>query len=99
MCFLSATKIESQINSLEDLADQDEMQYGVLQSGTTFEFFKEATIPLYKKMYKTMTSKSSFGKTTTKAVERVRKGNVGDFHLKCVSRQRLYIGELVLCSS
>lgn len=69
-----ATKIESKINSIEELAGQDELLYGVLSSGTTYNFFRESTIPLYQSMFKTMTRKSSYAKSSTSAVKRVRQG-------------------------
>ena len=72
--FVTATKIESKINSIQELANQDELSYGVLSSGTTYDFFREATIPLYHKMYQTMNSKNSYSKSTTAAIQRVRAG-------------------------
>ena len=48
LLFVLATKIESKINSIEELAGQDELLYGVLSSGTTYNFFRESTIPLYQ---------------------------------------------------
>ena len=72
--FSSATKIESKINSIQDLANQDDIAYGVLSSGTTYDFFREATIPLYQKMFQAMTNKQSYSTSTTAALQRVRSG-------------------------
>ena len=74
LLFVLATKIESKINSIEELAGQDELLYGVLSSGTTYTFFRESTIPLYQTMFKTMTRKNSYAKSSTSAVKRVRQG-------------------------
>ena len=71
---LAASNIVSKINSLQDLANQDEIDYGIYYGGSTYKFFRNATIPLYRKMFETMKRKKSFATSSTEAVERVRRG-------------------------
>ncbi len=66
--------METSIKSLEDLAKQDEIEYGVLDGGQTQSFFKNSKIPLYRKMFGQMESKQTFAKSTSSAILAVRHG-------------------------
>ncbi|VDP29088.1 unnamed protein product [Heligmosomoides polygyrus] len=39
------------IESVEDLANQNKILYGVVKGGSTAAFFEDSTVPLYKKMW------------------------------------------------
>ena len=66
--------METSIKSLEDLAKQDEIAYGVLEGGQTQSFFKKSKIPLYRKMFGQMQTRRSFSTSTTEAIMKVREG-------------------------
>ncbi|XP_013791388.2 glutamate receptor ionotropic, kainate 2-like isoform X2 [Limulus polyphemus] len=74
--FLTAERMNSPIESAEDLAKQVSIQYGCLSSGSTKNFFKESSIPTYKKMWAVMQAQPSvFTESNQAGVERVREGN------------------------
>ena len=66
--------METSIKSLEDLAKQDDIAYGVLDGGQTQSFFKNSKIPLYRKMFGQMQTKQSFATSTSSAIKDVRRG-------------------------
>ena len=66
--------METSIKSLEDLAKQDEIAYGVLDGGQTQSFFKNSKIPLYRKMFGQMQTKHTFATSTSSAIASVRRG-------------------------
>ncbi|ESO10960.1 hypothetical protein HELRODRAFT_190246 [Helobdella robusta] len=72
--FLTVERMQSPIESAEDLAKQTEIKYGMVHSGSTMEFFKRSTIPVYERMwaFMTTTEPSVFVETNEKGVERVR---------------------------
>ena len=74
--FLSTTEksMETSIKSLEDLAKQDSIVYGVLDGGQTQSFFKNSKLPLYRKMYGQMQTRNSFSTSTAEAITKVRHG-------------------------
>ena len=59
---------------MEDLAKQDQIEYGVLDGGQTQSFFKNSKLPLYRKMFGQMESKKTFVMTTSSAIVKVRNG-------------------------
>ncbi|XP_071951840.1 glutamate receptor 3-like isoform X2 [Antedon mediterranea] len=77
--FLTVERMESPIESAEDLAKQTDITYGTLASGATLEFFKNSKIHVYERMWNFMQSADPppFVKTNEQGVERVRqsKGN------------------------
>ena len=66
--------METSIKSLDDLAKQDSIAYGVLEGGQTQSFFKNSKIPLYRKMYGQMQTRKSFSTSTANAIVKVRQG-------------------------
>ncbi|XP_076044322.1 glutamate receptor ionotropic, kainate 2-like [Oratosquilla oratoria] len=73
--FLTVERMESPIESAEDLAKQTKIKYGSMASGTTTAFFRDSNLPTYKKMWNTMksTTPSVFVKRNKDGVERVLK--------------------------
>ncbi|XP_055949949.1 glutamate receptor ionotropic, kainate 2-like [Argiope bruennichi] len=75
--FLTVERLVSPIEGAEDLAKQSHIQYGCVESGATQTFFKESTIPTFKRMWAFMQSArpSVFTESNAKGVERVKKEN------------------------
>jgi hypothetical protein len=48
--FLTAAKMDSPVNSAEDLAKQTKIKYGTYCCGSTNAFFQSSTIPTYQKL-------------------------------------------------
>nr|CDJ86996.1 Glutamate receptor and Ionotropic glutamate receptor domain containing protein [Haemonchus contortus] len=82
--FLTLEKMAPPIESVEDLANQNKIRYGVVKGGSTAAFFEDSTVPLYKKMWDFMqdehnkflrdqASESVFVDTYAEGIERVRK--------------------------
>ena len=60
------------INSLEALANQDKIKYGVLKGGSVRTFFENSEDSLYRKMYSHMREYQTFVEGTAAGVERAR---------------------------
>ncbi|KAM4771411.1 glutamate receptor ionotropic, kainate 2 [Rhinophrynus dorsalis] len=56
--FLTVERMESPIDSADDLAKQTKIEYGAVQDGATMTFFKKSRIPTYEKMWAFMNSRS-----------------------------------------
>ena len=52
--FLTVEKVDIPISSVEDLANQSKIGYGLFKGGSTMNFFKESRIDTYKRMWKYM---------------------------------------------
>ncbi|XP_045912797.1 probable glutamate receptor [Micropterus dolomieu] len=63
------------IKSFEDLANQDVMDYGTFESGSTMLFFKNSNNPVYRRMYQHMERKKSYVSTMEEGVRRTQEGN------------------------
>ncbi|CCD61608.1 Glutamate receptor 2 [Caenorhabditis elegans] len=61
--FLTLERMTPPIESVEDLANQNKILYGVNEGGSTAAFFEDSIVPLYKKMWNFMVS------TTQKQIE------------------------------
>ncbi|XP_014247084.1 glutamate receptor ionotropic, kainate 2-like isoform X2 [Cimex lectularius] len=74
--FLTMERMDEQIKSVEDLAKQSKIKYGVLNGGSSMNFFKNSNDTLYQKMWSVMdsTRPSVFTKSNDEGVERVLKG-------------------------
>ncbi|KAL7026707.1 hypothetical protein ACKWTF_005134 [Chironomus riparius] len=74
--FLTVERMDSPIESAEDLAKQTKIKYGALQGGTTVAFFRDSNFSTYQKMWSFMESQrpSVFTATNFEGVERVKKG-------------------------
>ena len=57
--FLTITKSGINVRSLEDLANQDEIQFGTVQSAQPSQFFEQSNIPLYQRMWAKMQSSNT----------------------------------------
>ncbi|XP_076118201.1 glutamate receptor-like [Mytilus galloprovincialis] len=74
--FLTVERMNTPIESAEDLAKQTQIQYGVYEYGTTADFFRLSKVAIYERMWAYMTSAQDvFAKTTSEGVQRVRDEN------------------------
>ncbi|XP_037804779.1 glutamate receptor ionotropic, kainate 2-like, partial [Penaeus monodon] len=75
--FLTVERMITPIESAEDLADQNDIEYGTLEGGSTMAFFRDSKIETYQKMWRYMESKrpSVFVPTIEEGVRRVLEGN------------------------
>nr|CAD7405464.1 unnamed protein product [Timema poppensis] len=73
--FLTNGRIEETIKSVQDLADQTKVKYGVMDGGSTAGFFSKSDNPLYQRMWVQMSQSkpSVFVKSNDEGVARVRK--------------------------
>ncbi|XP_043972197.1 glutamate receptor ionotropic, kainate 2 isoform X3 [Gambusia affinis] len=55
--FLTVERMESPIDSADDLAKQTKIEYGVVEDGATMIFFKKTKISTYDKMWEFMSSR------------------------------------------
>ncbi|XP_066151596.1 glutamate receptor ionotropic, kainate 2-like [Euwallacea fornicatus] len=71
--FLTMSKKDESIKSVEDLANQNKIKYGVMSNGSTQTFFENSNNSLYQKMWATMKNEnpSVFESSNDKGVERV----------------------------
>lgn len=72
--YFTAKNTKSSINSLEDLAKQKEIKYGVLNGGSQYAFFKQSQVGTYQTMFHTMQTGNTFVNSTKEGVEKVRQG-------------------------
>ncbi|XP_067123751.1 glutamate receptor ionotropic, kainate 2 isoform X1 [Centruroides vittatus] len=75
--FLTVERLVSPIESADDLAKQTKIQYGCVLHGTTKIFFRDSSIPTFKRMWTFMESAkpSVFVESNEKGKERVKQGN------------------------
>ncbi|XP_047500092.1 glutamate receptor ionotropic, kainate 2-like [Penaeus chinensis] len=59
--FLTVERMESPIESADDLAKQTKIKYGLKEGGTTSVFFRDSKIPTYKHMWDTMNKYKEMG--------------------------------------
>ena len=71
--FLTVERMESPIESAEDLAKQTKIKYGCLESGSTRAFFRDSKIPTYARMASFMESQKPkvFTGSNNEGVKRV----------------------------
>ncbi|OXA46486.1 glutamate receptor ionotropic, kainate 2 [Folsomia candida] len=79
--FLTVERMTTPIESAEDLAEQSEIAYGSLESGSTMTFFRDSKIETYRKMWLVMANKkpSAFSSSYREGISRVLKGNYAFF--------------------
>ncbi|KAK9880188.1 hypothetical protein WA026_010060 [Henosepilachna vigintioctopunctata] len=77
--FLTVERMDSPIESAEDLAKQTKIKYGALRGGSTAAFFRESNISTYQRMWSFMESQKPTVFTTSnmEGVDRVIKGKGG----------------------
>ncbi|KAK7085549.1 hypothetical protein SK128_021965, partial [Halocaridina rubra] len=75
--FLTVERMESPIESAEDLAKQTKIKYGSLVSGSTTAFFRDSNLDTYKRMWAFMesTTPSVFVSSNAEGVRRVKEEN------------------------
>ncbi|XP_028858328.1 glutamate receptor ionotropic, kainate 2-like isoform X1 [Denticeps clupeoides] len=71
--FLTVERMESPIDSADDLAKQTKIQYGVVEGGATMTFFQKTKISTYDKMWEFMNSRrqSVLVKSVEEGIQRV----------------------------
>ncbi|XP_066261896.1 glutamate receptor ionotropic, kainate 2-like [Euwallacea similis] len=71
--FLTMSKKDDSIKSVEELAAQSKVKYGCLRNGATASFFEHSNNSLYQRMWNTMINEkpSVFEDSNVKGVERV----------------------------
>lgn len=62
------------MNSFEDLANQDVIEYGTVEAGSTMHFFKNSNNPLYRRIYQHMERKKSYVSSMEEGVRRASEG-------------------------
>ncbi|VDN92969.1 unnamed protein product [Brugia pahangi] len=72
--FLTLEKMQAPIESVEDLAKQTKIKYGIQQGGSTAQFFKYSSVQIYQRMWRYMESQvpTVFTSTYAEGIERVR---------------------------
>jgi len=71
--FLTVEKLVNPIESAEDLAKQTAIKYGVVNGGSTEQFFRESSIPTYQAMWKYMLNNPDvFVKKNQDGIDRVK---------------------------
>ncbi|XP_076467659.1 glutamate receptor 3-like [Babylonia areolata] len=71
--FLTMKRMVKPIESVDDLVNHPTIKYGVPSSGTTFQFFATADVPVYKQMYEYMNSNPEvLVSTPDEGIQRVR---------------------------
>ncbi|XP_078322835.1 glutamate receptor-like [Crassostrea virginica] len=71
--FLTVDRMNTPINSVEDLAKQTKIQYGTLKEGATFSFFNKSRFALYERMFAYMNSVPDvFVKSSDQGKQKVR---------------------------
>ncbi|KAM3724685.1 Glutamate receptor [Dirofilaria immitis] len=72
--FLTLEKMQAPIESVEDLAKQTKIKYGIQQGGSTAQFFKHSSVQIYQRMWRYMESQvpAVFTSTYAEGIERVR---------------------------
>ncbi|KAF0295768.1 Glutamate receptor ionotropic, kainate 2 [Amphibalanus amphitrite] len=75
--FLTVERTSTNIESAADLANQEEIEYGTLEGGSTMTFFRDSKIDTYRKMWRFMESRrqSVLVSSYQEGVQRVRQGN------------------------
>ncbi|KAM6161712.1 glutamate receptor ionotropic, kainate 1 isoform 4-T4 [Erethizon dorsatum] len=71
--FLTVERMESPIDSADDLAKQTRIEYGAVRDGSTMTFFKKSKISTYEKMWAFMSSRqqTALVKNSDEGIQRV----------------------------
>lgn len=72
---LHSEQNHASIKTFEDLANQDVIEYGTMEGGSTMAFFKNSQNPLYHRIYETMERKKSFASSSEEGFRRAQEGN------------------------
>ncbi|XP_071394144.1 glutamate receptor U1 [Centroberyx affinis] len=63
------------IKSFEDLANQDVLDYGTVEAGSSMSFFKNSNNPVYRRIYQHMERKKSYVSNMEEGIRRAQEGN------------------------
>ncbi|XP_067384109.1 probable glutamate receptor [Channa argus] len=63
------------IQTFEDLANQDLIDYGTVEGGSTSVFFKNSNNPVYRRIYQNMERKKSYVTNMKEGLRRTQEGN------------------------
>ncbi|XP_029012947.1 probable glutamate receptor [Betta splendens] len=63
------------IRTFEDLANQDAIDFGTVESGSTMLFFKNSNDPVHRRIYQRMERKKSFVSNMAEGIRRTQEGN------------------------
>ncbi|ESN96492.1 hypothetical protein HELRODRAFT_143692, partial [Helobdella robusta] len=98
--FLTSERMQSPIESAEDLAKQTEIKYGTINGGSTQEFFRKSVIPTYERMWAFMSSTEPwvFVDTTDAGVNLVREKK-GKYAFLTESTQNEYTNQRKPCDT
>ncbi|CAH1789880.1 unnamed protein product [Owenia fusiformis] len=73
--FFTTGRLNTDINSVEDLGGQNKVIYGTIQGASPHQYFMDSNITLYRLMQEFMETSGGLMQDTKDAVERARKGN------------------------
>uniref|UniRef100_A0A673MZS5 Glutamate receptor n=1 Tax=Sinocyclocheilus rhinocerous TaxID=307959 RepID=A0A673MZS5_9TELE len=75
--FLTVERMDSPVDSADDLAKQTKIEYGVVKDGATMSFFKKSRVSTFEKMWAFMSSRqsTSFVKSIEDGIQRVLKSD------------------------
>ncbi|XP_039304953.1 glutamate receptor ionotropic, kainate 2 isoform X6 [Solenopsis invicta] len=75
--FLTVERMITPIENVADLAEQTDISYGTLESGSTQTFFRDSKIGIYQKMWRFMESKSPsvFVQSYEEGIKKVLEGD------------------------
>ena len=86
--FLTVERMDSPINSADDLAQQTRIKYGTLKNGATEAFFQSSKIDTYKRMWNTMLGdKSVLAMTSREGIESYYYGKGSPLKRPCNSKE------------
>ncbi|XP_074538983.1 glutamate receptor ionotropic, kainate 3 [Halichoeres trimaculatus] len=75
--FLTVERMDSPLDSADDIAKQTKIEYGVVRDGATMTFFKKSKVSTFEKMWAFMSSKpsTSLVKSIEDGIQRVLKSD------------------------
>lgn len=79
--FLTAGRMQSPIESADDLSKQTDIKYGTLQTGSTYSFFQNSIFPIYQRMFTFMKNQNPtvFVVNSNEGEDRVLQGDYAYF--------------------
>ncbi|CAF0746219.1 unnamed protein product [Adineta steineri] len=100
VAFLTVEKLVTPIESVEDLAKQQEIKYGSLLNGTTSAFFEKSNVTVFQHMWIMMQRSSSevFVTTNDEGVAKVRSSK-GRYAFFIESTKNEYVNERLPCDT
>ncbi|CAF4262862.1 unnamed protein product [Rotaria socialis] len=100
VAFLTVEKLVAPIETVEDLAKQQEIKYGSVKNGTTSAFFEKSYVPVFQSMWAAMQKCSSevFVATNDEGVAKVRSSK-GKYAFFIESTKNEYVNERYPCDT